>query len=227
MNDNHKQPEAQGVSSRRVYDGFFMLDEYEIEIGKYNGGKQRIKRVILNRGDSVAVLAYDPRRDQVLMIEQFSPGGFAAGDAPFALCLPAGALAKGEDAIIAAARELKEETAMEALALSVIHAGAYPSAGSCSERKALVLAIVDMSKAGGIHGCPDEKEDCKSVIMDARAFIAAAEHSKLTDMSAVVAALHLARARLQLRKAFNAAAKGKAAQPVPLPGRPKRCVIFP
>ena len=216
MNDNKKQdnnkPGATGISSETVYDGFFTLDRHVIEVDRYDGGKMLVERLVLKRGDSVAILAYDPRLDQVLMIEQFSTGAFAAGDAPFGLCLPAGSLNKDENIIAAAQRELKEETALDAKALYVIHPGAYPSAGSCSERKALVLAIVDMRKAGGVHGNPGEKESCKSVLMDAAGFIAQAERGQLQDMSAIVAALHLARSRLQLRKAFNKAANCNKAQ---------------
>jgi ADP-ribose pyrophosphatase len=225
MNDNNKKLKkklkAKAIFSERVYDGYFSLDRHVIEVDRHAGGKMQVERLMLERGDSVVILAYDPRTDQVLMVEQFSAGAFVSGDKPFGLTLPAGSINKGEDLIAAARRELKEEAALEAQALHVIHAGAYTSAGSSSERAALVLAVVDMRKAGGVHGVPGENEDIKSVILDAADFIAQAERGQLRDLTSMVAAFHLARTRLQLRKAFNIAAKGRKATSVP-PLRIKR-----
>jgi hypothetical protein len=37
----------------------------------------------MERCNSVGVLGYDPRRDEVILIYEFRPGALAAGDTPF------------------------------------------------------------------------------------------------------------------------------------------------
>lgn len=91
------KPSAQALSRERVYDGYFKFDQYTIELDKHEGGKMQVQRLILERGHSVAILAYDPQKDQVLLINQFSPGAFAASDAPFGNTLPAGSVWHGRE----------------------------------------------------------------------------------------------------------------------------------
>lgn len=88
----HPQPTARVKSVKRVYDGYFKLDEYIIEAEKHGGGTVELHRVIFERGHSVAVLAYDPATDNVLLVNQISAGAIAANDNPFDSSLPAGSI---------------------------------------------------------------------------------------------------------------------------------------
>ena len=83
------------VSTTRLYDGFFKLDQHVLDVPKHDGGTMRVKRLVLERGHSVAILAYDPRRDEVLLINQISMGAYAANETPFGNDLPAGSLWQG------------------------------------------------------------------------------------------------------------------------------------
>ena len=109
----------------------------------------------------------------------------------------------------AARRELKEETGLDVKRFIIIHPGAYTSAGGTSERISLVLAIVDMSEAGGVHGHPDETEDLKSVIMKASDFIRAGHNGNLRDLSTLSAAAYLSAHRSKIRRDFTKAAQKK------------------
>ena len=81
---------AKTKSVKRVFDGFFKLDEYTIETDKHDGSKMELQRLVLERGNSVAILPYDPGRDEILLINAFSPGAYAANDEYFCNTLPAG-----------------------------------------------------------------------------------------------------------------------------------------
>jgi hypothetical protein len=112
-----------------VATGFLRVTRYEFEIEKHAGGSQRVVREVMERGHAVAVLAYDPHRDVVVLANEFRPGCLVAGDDPFTDNLPAGGIAEGESVIEAATRELKEETGLELRNPIVVHPGAFASSG--------------------------------------------------------------------------------------------------
>jgi ADP-ribose pyrophosphatase len=200
--ENHKtprQPEARIIRKERVFDGFFKMDELTIEHDRHDGGSMTVKRLIFERGHAVAILGYDPVRDQVLLVNEMRPGLLAAGDYPFNDSLPAGMIDKGEDEITAAKREMREETGLELQNPQMIHPGAYVSSGGTSERLALVFGTVDMAGAGGVHGHASEGEDIKTVILSSDEFIQRAESGALKDMKSLVCAFWLAKNRDSIR----------------------------
>ena len=87
---------------------------------------------------------------------------------------------------------MMEETGMILENPMLIHAGAYVSPGGTSEKIALVFGAVDSSKAGGIHGKPEEGEDIKTILLAGEEFIRRAESGALKDMKTVMAAFWLA-----------------------------------
>jgi len=199
-----KKPQARIVGKERVFDGFFKMDELTIEQDTHDGGTMTVKRLIFERGHAVAILGYDPARDEVLLVNEMRPGLLAAGDYPFNDSLPAGMIDAGEDEITAAKREMQEETGLELKNPRMIHDGAYVSSGGTSERLALVFGIVDMTKAGGIHGHASEGEDIKSVIVSFDDFIERAENGTLKDMKSLVCAFWLNKHRDQIRREYTA-----------------------
>ena len=146
---DEKKPQAKIIESKRVYDGFFKMDELTIEMDRHEGGTMTLKRLNFERGHAVAMLGYDPVRDEVLLVNEMRPGMLAAGTYPFVDALPAGMIDKGEDAIAAAVREMHEEAGLELKNPRLIHDGAFVSSGGTSEKISLVVGIVDTSKAGG------------------------------------------------------------------------------
>ncbi len=213
-----KKPDAKIVSKKRVFDGFFKMDEYTIEMDKHDGGKQTLQRLIFERGHAVAILGYDPKRDEVLLVNEMRPALLANGEYPFSDMLPAGMIDKGETALEAAKREMLEETGLTLDNAAYIHEGAYVSSGGTSETLALVFGTVDMTKAGGVHGHPEEGESIKSVILTADEFIGRAESGDLKDMKTLVCAFWLAKNRERLQNLYgkapdNAATRDKAQKP--------------
>ncbi|MFC3031973.1 ADP-ribose diphosphatase [Pseudoalteromonas fenneropenaei] len=150
---------------KRLFNGFFKIEEYRFRHALFNGGQsQEIRREILERGHAVAVLPYDPVRDEVLLIEQIRIGALASKASPWLLECIAG-MAEGRDDYEAVARkEAFEEAGIE---LEELHymTSYLSSPGGTTERLFLYLARADLSRAGGIYGLASEGEDIKVHVM--------------------------------------------------------------
>lgn len=194
------RPTARIKSITPLFEGFLSVNSYRLEVDKHGGGTYEIERMVMERGHAVAVLGYDPVRDQVVLANELRPGMLAAGDYPFTDNLIAGGIGKNETAVEAAVREMKEETGLDLEDPIVIHPGAYVSSGGASEKMAIVVGIVDAGRAGGVHGHPDEGEDIKSVVLSADEFIARVRRSEVADLKTLVAGYWLAENRGGLRK---------------------------
>lgn len=195
MSRDKNKPDVKVNSVKRVFDGFFKVDQYNVTVDRHDGGTFDLTRLVFERGHAVAVLAYDPKADSVLLINEMRPGILATGEYPYTETLPAGGIDKGETPIEAARREMREETGMEIDNPVLVHSGAYVSPGGTSEKISIVFATVDMSRAGGVHGHADEGESIKTVVTAAADFIARADSGQLTDLKTVAAAYWLARHR--------------------------------
>jgi ADP-ribose diphosphatase len=175
--------------------GFLSVSRYELEIEKHAGGMQTRMWEVMERGDSVGVLGYDPVRDAVVLGNEMRPGALVSGEYPFTDNLVAGGVRKGESPLEAATREMKEEAGLDLRDAQLIHPGAYVSSGGTSEKVALVFGAVDVSRAGGIHGNPNESEDILTVVLPAEEFIARSRRSEITDIKTLLAAYWLAEYR--------------------------------
>jgi ADP-ribose pyrophosphatase len=174
---------------RRVplYEGFLKVFRYDFEIEKHAGGKDLITREVMERGDAVAVLGYDPNRDEIVLGNEFRPGVKVAGEYPYRDNLVAGAIDDGESAVQAAVREMQEEAGLELRQPIVIHKGAFVSSGGTSERIALVFGLVDTSSAKGVHGLSEQHEDILTVVLPAQVFIARVRAGEINDLKTLVA----------------------------------------
>lgn len=151
----------------RVFDGYFKIHRLTLRHRRFEGGEEKIVRELFRRGSAVCVLAYDPARDQVVMIEQFRVGAVGADCSPWLLELIAGIVEPGESVNDVAGRESAEEAGIELSNLRHI-SRFLPSAGACDEWVDLVYAEVDATTAGGIHGLDSEGEDIKVHVLKAQ-----------------------------------------------------------
>ena len=193
------RPNATVNKVRPLFDGFLRLNEYEIETETHAGGTMTFARLVMERGHAVAVLGYDPARDEVVLVNEIRPGMLAEGEYPFADGLVAGGIGPEEAAIDAAVREMKEEADLELRDPVVIHPGLYVSPGGTSEKIVLVVGFVDAARAGGVHGNPDELEDIRTVVLAADDFVDQARNGAITDMKTALAGYWLAEHRDRLR----------------------------
>jgi len=142
-----------------AYKGFFRLEKYDLKHTLFQGGwSEEICRELFMRGNCVAVLLYDPVRDEVVLIEQFRAGAILNPDRAWLIEIVAGAIEEGESAEEVAYRESVEEAGCEIKELKLI-SEFYTTPGGSSERISLFLGIVDTSNVGGVHGLDNEHED--------------------------------------------------------------------
>ena len=171
----------------RLYDGFLKVYRYEFDVEKHDGGRTRIVRDVMERGHAVAVLAHDPKRDEVVLGNEFRPGALVAGDYPYTDNLVAGSIDGDESVLDAAVREMREEAGLKLGNPVLIHSGAYVSSGGTSEKIAIVYGTVDTSLAGGVHGNESEDEDILSLVLPASVFIERVRSGQITDLKTLVA----------------------------------------
>lgn len=147
------------IKETSCYNGFFRLTTVELRHTLYKGGWSKpITRELFQRGNCVAVLLYDPDRDEVVIIEQFRVGAIQIPDQAWLLEIVAGAIETGETAEEVAYRESVEEAGCEIQKLVKIN-DFFTSPGGTSELLTLFYGRVDTTHVGGIHGLDEEDED--------------------------------------------------------------------
>ena len=155
------QKQFEVLDKQTVYQGFFRLEQYTLKHTLFNGGwSQPITRELFRRGNCVAVLLYDPDRDEVVLIEQFRVGAVHQPQRAWLIEIVAGAIEDGETAEDVAYREALEEAGCEIKELLEIQQF-YTTPGGCSERITLFCGRVDSTAVGGVHGLVEEDEDIR------------------------------------------------------------------
>ncbi|MGB0988923.1 MAG: NUDIX domain-containing protein, partial [Pseudoalteromonas spongiae] len=150
-----------------LYDGFFKINLYQFKHALFAGGESEvIRREILERGDAVAVLPYDPVTEQVLLIEQIRIGAIKSKHTPWLLECIAGMTDGSEDYESVVKKEAFEEAGLNLTELEFM-LSYLSSPGGTTERLYLYLAHADLSQmTTGIYGLDTEGEDIKTHIMD-------------------------------------------------------------
>lgn len=150
------------VEKQTVYSGRFQVDRYRLRHTLHEGGWSKVMvREVFERGHAAAVLPYDPIRDEVVLIEQFRPGAYAAGRDPWLLEIVAGIIEEGEKPEDVVRREAVEEAGVILHDLEPI-ANCLMTPGACSESIAIFCGRIDAGESGGIHGLDDEHEDIRA-----------------------------------------------------------------
>ena len=183
----HRKLHAGILQRTPLHQGFLKVYRYVFDVERQRGQRVQLTWELMERGHAVAVLGHDPKRDEVVLVNEFRPGALVAGDYPFRDNLVAGAIDEGESAIESAVREMQEEAGLILHEPRLIHSGAYVSSGGTSEKITLVYGRVDTSKGGGIYGVSTEREETLAVIVPARTFIARVRQGEINDFKTLVA----------------------------------------
>ena len=191
------------VRSERLFAGFFAFDRLRLRHRRFGGGWTRLlERLLLRIPTAVVVLPYDPRTDQVVLIEQFRSGALDHLGGPWLIEAVAGLQDRDEDDEATARREVMEEVGLDVEAL--VSCGAYvASPGAVTERAACFCARVDAGLAGGIHGLEVEGEDIRTLVMPADEAFALLESGGIVAANAVVTLRWLERHREALRERWR------------------------
>jgi ADP-ribose pyrophosphatase len=148
-----------------VYRGFFRVDRFLLRHRLFAGGwSAELSREVFLRHDAAGILLYDPRRDEIVLIEQFRLAAHLAGFAAWQLEIVAGSIDSDESAAAVARREAEEEAGLAVLGEVVPIHRFMTSPGGSTETVDLFCGRVDASAAGGIHGLADESEDIRAVV---------------------------------------------------------------
>ncbi len=190
---------------KRVYQGHFAMDLYQVSYKRYDGGETPIlAREIFERDmDAVAILPYDPVTDEIVFIEQFRPGALKDPVSPWIIEVVAGMIDEGETELEAACRELKEESGLTVAPEDLVYVNAvYPSPGGASERVTIYIARTDASHLIRPGGLDNENEDIRVFKAGCAEAFAMCANGRICNGATLVAVLNLQIHHDKIRQAF-------------------------
>ena len=172
---------------QRVHDGFYKLDAYTLSHRTFAGHiSPPLEREQFFRQDAAAVLLFDPRQDQIVLVEQFRVGVFAQREeSPWLLELVAGLIEPSESAESTVLREAQEEAGCEINKLIPI-GSFYNSPGGFAEKTWVYCGIIDADRCKTHAGVAHEHEDILVHKLDAKKVINAYSNW-ITSASTVIA----------------------------------------
>jgi ADP-ribose pyrophosphatase len=177
------------VEQRVVYQGFSRLEIVRLRHRLFAGGMGVIiQRELLMKPEAVGVLIYDPKRDEVLMIEQFRVGALSESN-PWQLEIVAGLVdSVDEDETLEAVvcREALEEAGVELRQVQKLMSY-FMSPGGSNEKFTLFVAEADLSNAGGLHGLPEEGEDIRVAVLKSDEAFQALMDGRVSNAPALIA----------------------------------------
>ena len=149
---------------KRVFDGFFKIDEVEVSYQRFDGTMSKpLRRLCFERGDAVAAIIYNRQSQRTLLVKQFRYPAYEKGPG-WIIETVAGMLDEGESPESAMKREVLEETGYETQKIELI-ATFYLSPGGSSERVHLYyVEVCDTGKVSAGGGLPSEGEDIETLM---------------------------------------------------------------
>ncbi|MEK2000059.1 ADP-ribose diphosphatase [Vibrio parahaemolyticus] len=158
--DEFTSRDVEIISKESLFEGFFKMVKYRFKHKLFAGGwSDVVEREMFERGHAAAMLPYDPKTDQVVIIEQIRIGALEH-EHPWQLEIVAGMIDRDESAEEVIRREAEEEAGITVGRVASV-TSYYPSSGGCSEKLDVFVGEVDASKAHGIHGLDYEDEDIR------------------------------------------------------------------
>ena len=180
-------------SKRRVFDGFFKLDEVTVSYRQFDGTMSAEKPLLIfERGDAVAALILNRNSGEVVLVEQFRVPTLEKGrNDGWMIEAPAGMIRGNESPEQAVVREVFEETGYRIENPEHI-ATFFSSPGGTSERIFLFYAVVeDADKVAPGVGNREDGEDIRVVTMTVEDLFEHLRQAAVEDPKLIIAAHHL------------------------------------
>ncbi len=176
------------LTKRILYKGFFSLLEYRFQYRKFDGSvSEMVTREILERGHAVVLLAYDDKRDEVVLIEQIRIAAIDTQDSPWMLELIAGMMDhENESTEEVARREAMEEAGIVVGQCKPI-ISYLASPGGLTEQLHVLVGQVDSSTAKGVHGLAEENEDIKVHVVSREQAYKWVEEGVINNAASIIA----------------------------------------
>jgi nudix-type nucleoside diphosphatase (YffH/AdpP family) len=182
------------LSRECVLDDFIKVERARLRFERYDGRMSApMTRLVLDRGDAVAVLLYDRAQREVVLVQQFRYAAYLHGGPGWLWEVVAGIQEEGRTPEEVARAEALEEAGYQLTGLLPIMTY-YPSPGSNAERLHLFLAPITSSArvlAGG--GLQDAGEDTLCRVFPLDEALRMAEDGRIVDGKTALALLYLAR----------------------------------
>lgn len=201
------------VEKTTPFQGYFRVDRYRLRHRLFEGGWSGVmSREVFERGHAIGVLLYDPRRDALVLIEQFrigayigaAEGWFGADASPWLFEVVAGIVESGETSIDVAKREAVEEAGCEVLDL--VSACRYlVSPGGTTESVEILCARVHAPEGGGIHGLSDEHENIRVHVVPVADALAWLDAGRINNAMTLIALLWFRTQYDSLRRRWSGA----------------------
>lgn len=172
---------------RYLLNDFFKVEEAYLHFEQFNGEmSRRIRRLSLERGDSVAILVYNTTTKKIVLINQFRYPTYQKGDGWITETI-AGMVDHEESPEQTARRETKEETGLDIQAFEPI-ATFYPSPGGSSERIFLYYSEVsgEEAKYEATGGLLHEGEDIKVVELSLKEALEKIRSGEIMDAKTIL-----------------------------------------
>jgi len=174
------------LARRTVYQGFFTLEEVRLRYERRDGTmSEEMTRLLFERGDSAAVLLYDPQTQEVVLVRQFRYPAWVRGGPGWLWEIIAGMCDAGRSPEEVARAEAMEEAGYAIGPLRHIMT-VYLSPGACSERIFIYLAPVRGRVAAG-GGLAEDGEDIEMRTFPLAEALAMAERGEIMDAKTILA----------------------------------------
>lgn len=187
------------LSSESLLEGFVGVDRATFRHQRFDGEMSPpMVRLVVERGDAVAVLPYDQEHDEVVLVRQFRYPAYVRGGPGWLWEIIAGVQEQGRSAEEVARREALEEAGYRLERLAPMMT-VYPSPGACSERIAIYLALITPGQhvvPGG--GLASSGEDIRACSFPLDAALRMAEDGRIMDAKTILALQYLALHRREL-----------------------------
>jgi ADP-ribose pyrophosphatase len=172
---------------RYLLNDFFKVEEAYLRFEQFNGEMSRqIRRLSLERGDSVTILVYNTTTEKIILINQFRYPTYQHGDGWITEAM-AGMADHEEGPEETARRETQEETGLNINASEHI-ATFYPSPGGSSERIFLYYSEVsgEQAKYTKTGGLLHEGEDIIVVELSLGEALAKVRSGEIMDAKTII-----------------------------------------
>jgi nudix-type nucleoside diphosphatase (YffH/AdpP family) len=152
LDENQDHPKrVEILERRRLFNDFFRIEQATLRYERFDGQlSEPVRRLVLDRGDSVAAILVRVPERRVLLVDQFKYPAYVNGTG-WILETIAGMVDDGESFEQAIRREVREEVGYELLAVEHI-ATFYVSPGGSSERVALFYGEVSEETRVNVGG---------------------------------------------------------------------------
>jgi nudix-type nucleoside diphosphatase (YffH/AdpP family) len=186
------------LQKRNVMDDFFKVEEAYLQFEKFNGEmSDTVRRISLERGNSVGVLTFNRNTNKLILVNQFRYPTYKNGHG-WTIETIAGMIDPGEEPEETARREAEEETGLKVTTLEHITTF-YPSPGGTSEMIFLYYSEVSGMPANrdNTGGIISEGEDIMSLEISLKDALEKIKTGEILDAKTIIGIYWLENQRMK------------------------------